>query len=287
MRNSVLERAFDFVSQTEGIEPFMYCDQLNLVSTGIGHKIDNGPMGSPSDGSNAQRAAMNTVVSAAAMAPALTLPWTVGDDGPRASQSDVASAWTTVKTENARSGLASHGGGAYAGLTNLRLSRDAIFNIFSQDVSNVDSGLRAKFPTFEQWPADAQFGALRMGFAMGVARFDDFPIFSAAVNRGDFDTAAQESFFNGGGGTKDNRSGVNAQIFQMFRNAAEALRRGVDIDRVYFPGTVDNPGVTNPSSLPVASITGGGGVFKGVAVIAGTAALGAVSSAVWDWWKKR
>lgn len=278
MRPVVREQFFQFTVDREGFTPFMYCDKLNLVTTGVGNLIDSGP-----------RNGLDT--SASAMAPAMGLPWfhkqggwtpknPIVDDS-RASASEIAANWRLVKLAG-RSQMGGFAGYANLAGNDLSLSMDGVKELFATTLDRFERTLIGKYSGWESWPADAQLATLSMAWAMGPAF--NFPAFKAAVDRLDFDTAAKESFFKGGGGTLDEREGRNKENETMFHTAAAVVRGGVDPDRLFFPGDASSPGV-----LP----TGGGGI--GVASVAGRtvgnigiigAGLGAIGWAIWQWRKR-
>jgi hypothetical protein len=247
MRQVVRDVFFDFTAEREGFTPFPYADTLNLVSTGVGNKIDNGRQVLQPANTAAERmarAAENTDESAAAMAPALTLPWKKRAPGwtsknPVAgalvSSAEVADAWLVVKRMNARSpGFAQQGGFKYAGLTNITLDMQGLRQLFERTLNAFDATLSSRYPTYQEWPADAQLATLSMAWAMGP-KFN-FPQFKAAVDAGDFEKAAELSFFRGGGGSPNARSGRNKENELMFKNAAMAVKGGANLDLLFFPG---------------------------------------------------
>jgi hypothetical protein len=203
MRSTVLTAFRDFTIKHEGFTPFMYLDIKGLVTTGIGNLVDY-----QSAGTNA------------GYEEALSLPWK-RPDGSLASKAEIGDAWRTVKShQEMRNG----GGMAYAKLTDIRLDREAVFDLVSHKLAQVETTLRERFHAWEAWPADAQLATLSMAWAMGA--WFNFPKFTVAVNRipPDFESAAVESHISNG--TKA-RNDANAE---MFRNAAAVLRDNGDPD---------------------------------------------------------
>lgn len=241
MRQAVADVFFDFTVGHEGFTPFMYCDTLNLVTTGVGNLIDAGPNNGGS--SSAERANLNNVVSSAAMAPAMRLPWRQRGAGwtsknPVAgdlvSPAEIADAWTKVKRQNeVISNFSQRGGFAYAGLTDITLDLDGMKELFNTTLRNFESTLASKYPGWNDWPADAQLATLSMSWAMGP-NFK-FPAFKNAVDNLDFAKAGELSFFKGGGGTLENRAGRNAENVEMFNNADQVQRSGGDPEELFFP----------------------------------------------------
>ena len=97
MRQAVANKWLSINSQWEGYLPYMYLDVRGLVTTGMGNLIDP-------------------------ISLATALPWQRADGSP-ASQSEIVAAWQAVK---ARTDLESGYGQAYAQVTSLRLSKEAI-----------------------------------------------------------------------------------------------------------------------------------------------------------------
>lgn len=238
MRPAVLAAFRDFSVPFEGYTDYMYLDRKGYVTTGIGNLIDP-------------------------VAAALRLPWQ-RTDGSLASQEEIRDAWVLVKS---RLDLASHGGGAYKGVTSLRLSKRAIADLFDSKVREVEKALVKRFPAFESWPADAQLGVLSMSWAMGAAF--RFPRFSAAVSAllPDFLTAAVESHI-GGDEVDTSLRKRNAANASLFTNAARVLAGNLDPGTLYFPRILP-AGVRASHALVI------------------TAAFGAAGLGAWWYLKKR
>lgn len=244
MRDSVKRAFYGYSVRNEGFTPFMYADSLNLVTTGVGNLIDSGP-----------RNGMDT--SESAMAPALELPWRRRAPGwtrnnPLAGEkvqlNEVRDAWVRVKTHPMNG---KQGGFAYENVTDLTLDAFDMQALFNGKLMSNEAEVRSRFPDWEAWPADAQFATMSMVWGMGAGALDGFPRWSEAVRRRDWNTAAEESFFRGGGGTKEARSGRNLDNQIMFLNA-DRVEKGVgDPNVLYFevPGGLPTP---PPPSAPLA-----------------------------------
>lgn len=216
MRASVRDAFVKYSIEHEGYTPFMYCDTLNLVTTGIGNLVDMG-------------ARNGTDTSITAMAPALRLPWVHKHTGEPATQQEIADAWIKVKM----AGLSQHGGFAYESVTDLILTKEAIADLVHARLDLNDKILTQGYPSYEQWPADAQFAINSMAWACGPSFH--FPRFHAALGQSppDFTEAGVQSEFHGGGKLDDPRS-RNAQNAKMFMLAQMAQTQGWDFDVVYF-----------------------------------------------------
>jgi hypothetical protein len=245
MRQVIRDTFFDFTAQREGFTPFLYADVLNLVTTGIGNLVDAGPNHDPPGSTTAERARLNNVVSAAAMAPAMSLPWKLRGPGwtsknpvagALATPAEIADAWTRVKEQNVVSpDFSQRGGFAYAGLTNITLDLDEIKALFNRTLVSFDATLARRFPEWETWPADAQLAILSLSWANGPGFH--FPAMVTALQNRDFDTAATDSFYKLGGGTQASPQGRNLVHQIALHNAAMVERTGADPDRLIFPGT--------------------------------------------------
>jgi hypothetical protein len=285
MRQIIKDTFFDFTAQREGFTPFLYADTLNLVTTGVGNLVDAGPNNNNAAGNmpSVERARLNNVVSAAAMDPAMRLPWRLKGPGwtsknpvagPLVSPSEIADAWTRVKRQNEVSpDFSQKGGFAYAGLTNLTLDMQSLKDLFSRTLISFDARLAKDFAGYETYPADAQLAMLSMAWAMGPGYASRFPAFRVAVQKRDFDAAAGVSYFKGGGGTPENRTGRNKDNALMFHNAAMVERTGASPDSLIFPGTSGSVGGSVIPSIDSGTV---GKVVLGSA---------AASLGVWAGWK--
>lgn len=197
MWDSVTENWVGFNQPLEGVVPFMYLDQRNLVTTGMGNLID-----SHND--------------------AAELAWLHKDNTP-ASSGEITQEWDNVK---GRTDLAPQGGGAFAPpVTSLHIEPDEIDRIVAAKLATNEAVLtgRPEFSDFANWPADAQFGLLSMAWALGAAFH--FPHFQTAVANGDWETAATECIFGPHVGTIEKR---NAMDQQCFHNATQVVQQGLD-----------------------------------------------------------
>ena len=198
MRTSVQANARAFNERFEGSLSFMYLDQEGYVTTGEGNLID--PM---------------TI--------AMGLPWQV--DGRDATPAEISNAWSAVK---ARTDLEKNGGGAYASVTNLRLTSEAITNLVLAKLGQDEDTLRKYFPQWDNFPADAQLGILSMAWAMGPAFPQTFTSFTEAANSGDWATAAAQSQMKPTPGIAPR----NTANLLLFTNAATP---GIDPAELYWP----------------------------------------------------
>ncbi len=280
MRQVIKDTFFDFTAQREGFTPFMYCDTLNLVTTGVGNLIDNG-------------ARNGFDISPNAMAPAMKLPWKFKGPGwtsknpvaaGAASSDEIREAWIRTKLRQrddaafiAAGGIA-QGGFKYAGFTPLTLDLQGLKDLFNTTLANFDRTLASRYPNYPTAPADAQLAILSMAWAMGPAF--NFPQFKAAFDAEDFRKAGELSFFKGGGGTLENRAGRNKDNVIMFNNAADVVKAGVDRDRLFFPGDTS----TSPGLLPTPGL-GGIAAKAPSKVVTGAIVASGVGAAGWLGWE--
>lgn len=206
---------FPFNKQLEGYLTFMYLDILGYVTTGMGNLID--PVES-----------------------ALALPW-MKPDGTAASSSDIVTAWHAVdcqrsdpKDKRQTSGLATKFGGAFGGVTSIRLTEDGVVQTVLRQVAANEATLRRYFPGYDSMPADAQMCVNSMAWAMGAGFPATFKAFTAAINAGDYATAKLNADFKGAGVAP--RIAANKA---MLDNAAESALRGIDPSALFWPSTVD------------------------------------------------
>lgn len=214
MHQSAISAFQSWTETQEGRLTYMYLDNLGLVTTAIGNLID------------ATKTNLN-----APWTPALALPWKHGEAGAPATPNEIKEAWQAVK---ARQDLKDLGGGnsQFSALTDLRLSQKDIDDLFAKTLASNISILKANgFPNLDTIPADAQMGILGMAWALGPYFSKDFPKFTAAINSGNYYTAALESHISNGTVKR------NAQQALMFANAGAVVKGGLDSSKLYFPGT--------------------------------------------------
>jgi len=199
MRPAVAAVFATFTTTFEGRTSWFYLDVKGLVTTGVGNLCDP-------------------------IAFAIGLPWQIG--GYAATEQEIVAAWTLVKS---RQDLKEAGGGAFASLTNLRLSDSAIDNLVASKAASNEIILRRYFPNYDDLPADAQLGILSMAWALGPAFSPGWPKFTAALNSGDFSTCAGECVIPSVGNPGlVPRNDANVALF-------ESAASGADPDVVHWP----------------------------------------------------
>lgn len=167
-------------------------------------------------------------------------PW-LHPDGRLASLAEIVACWSLVK---ARQDLRRHGGMIYDRLegNTLRLSPDAARNLVDRRLTWFDAELSQVFPDYESWPACAQLFALSWSWAVGVhARY---PRMIAALNKGDYETAAEECTITPQRGTIVKRNAANRILL---RNAARVRDFKLDHDEINWKSVI---GVSDAETQP-------------------------------------
>jgi GH24 family phage-related lysozyme (muramidase) len=169
MRACVAATFPKFTTSFEGRTTWLYLDVKGLVTCGTGNLVD--PIES-----------------------ALALPWCIdGDPTQPADVDTVAAQWHAVKD---RQDMREAGGGAFAKLTTIRLTEDAVDTLLQDRAHEMEYVLRQRFAGYDDLPADAQLGLLSMSWAMGPNFGAGYPLFCAAVNAGDYASAALQCQMN-------------------------------------------------------------------------------------------
>lgn len=208
----------------EGVVPWMYLDILGLVTTAIGNLIDPRQY-------------------------AMKLPWRRRDGG-LATPAEIITEWERVKNTPA---LAKWGHRAAEQVTSLRLDPEGIEQVVFGKLHEMNGRLAARFPQFEDWPADAQLATLSMSWACGPAF--RFPRLEAALRDYDFATAAEHCHINEAGNpglVPRNRANK-----MLYRNAARSHAFHLDPDALVWPtdlASLEQDDVpTQPEALSPAS----------------------------------
>lgn len=231
MRAQALEGFLTFTEPNEGLLTWPYVDTLNLVTTGLGNLIDTGAAHS-TDGTPPEEA--------------LSLPWTI--DGRPASRQEIANDWLAVK----HAGASQSGGGSQSGLSRIRLSRDAVKALVAKRLAINEDALRARFPAYDSWPADAQIGINGMAWAMGTGNVTHgFPMFAAAVEGivPNFARAAVESHISNATQKR------NDAHFAFFTSAEYASKNQLDPEAIYTRINPDGSAVATDSAVAVFPVS--------------------------------
>lgn len=236
MRLSVRDAFVGFTAPLEGVVPWMYADVKGLVTTAIGNLIDP-------------------------IQYALPLPW-LHQDGSAASRDEIAAEWLRVKQDP---NAARRGHRYTEGITRLRLDAAGVDLVVSRKLAQNAQHLKARFPEWDEWPADAQLATLSMAWACGPAF--RFPRLEAELRARRFDMAAGECHID----TTGNPGIVprNRANIALYRNAAKVVAYKLDPEGLIWPEVLDDgaetvPEMPNPASeptiyvVPPEEVTGSG-----------------------------
>jgi len=103
---------------------------------------------------------------------------------------------------------------SYADLTTCRMSDDAINQLATADVERFAATLASSFPNWAAYPAPAQAALFDMAYNLGIGGLKKFRNMLAAVDAGQWETAAQECHRLG---ISEDR---NQETAALFRQAA-------------------------------------------------------------------
>jgi GH24 family phage-related lysozyme (muramidase) len=206
MYQSVRDEFCAFTNRFEGRVPFMYLDVKGLVTVGYGNLID--PLGA-----------------------ALGLPFERKDTpGQQVTTAEISAEWEHVKS---RTDLKLHGGMAFGPITKLQITEEALQTLMNERLRTFEGILGDSFPSFAEWPADAQLGVLSMSWAMGPGFSPKYPHFTEACRALDWDTAADQCRMN-----DDGNPGLrprNEANVVLFRNAAASVAAGFLAETLHYP----------------------------------------------------
>jgi hypothetical protein len=201
----------------------MYLDIKGLVTVGVGNLID-------------------PVTAATGLPfrfkdkPGIAIP------GKLATRAEITAEWNSLKGDQS---LAQKGHRACAPITNLELDDDAIDDLIGARLNQNEAYLKRQkaFRDLDNWPADAQLGLLSMAWAMGPGGPPKFRNFSAACEKQDFDTAAEQCKISEAG-----NPGVvprNRANRSLFHNAAAVIAAESDFgflrSMLYYPQILLKP----------------------------------------------
>jgi GH24 family phage-related lysozyme (muramidase) len=208
MKAAVRLHFLAFTAPLEGVCRHLYLDVKGLVTTGVGNLVDP-------------------------LSAALRLPWQ-RPDGTAASHSEIVAEWSKVK---ARTDMKLRGGGAYAAITSLRLSKEAVQDLVDVTLTRMDQQMAHAFPGWADLPADAQLACLSMSWAVGPGWPTKFPRCSDAVRARDFLTAEQECTISTDGNPGIKPRNVANKL--CFRNAHTVDDLRLDADTLWWPHEVN------------------------------------------------
>jgi GH24 family phage-related lysozyme (muramidase) len=228
MYPSVHDAFVAFTQRFEGHTTWLYNDRKGMTTIGYGNLVEQN--GAP------------------LIPPELQF---VHRDGSPATQAEVLAAWRAV---HAMQSMNARGGGAFASLTTIRATEASIRLLVEAKLVEAERVLRVHFPGYDGFPSDAQLGLLSLAWALGPAFAPKWPKFTAAVNAGEWETAADECRMsdaeeaaNPGVVPRDDANQV------LFRNAAAIVADGLPLDTLVYPARLGGrAGTITPVPLPQA-----------------------------------
>ena len=224
------DSTFEGFAQTLGAEGYtrwMYLDTSNLVTVGRGNKIDDSDLGSSDPA-----------------LPATRLQW-IDSNGNSVQEEDTRVAWSLVKNSG-QSNLPMGGIDPFwQNLTTIRLSDDSVSRLVDTSTREIAKALEAKHPIVASLPADAQLATMRWAWALGPNR-GGYSKFWAAIEKGDYETAAKESHWVG----EDPK--VFALIKALFQNANGVANQGLDPTVLFWPNNIAEQVAQTPSQPSVS-----------------------------------
>jgi hypothetical protein len=127
-------------------------------------------------------------------------------------------------------------------LTTIRLSDDSVSRLVDTSTRKIAKALETKHPIVASLPADAQLATMRWAWALGPNR-DRYTKFWAAIENGDYETAAKESHWAG----EDPK--VFALIKALFQNANWVANQGLDPTVPFWPNNIAEQVTQTPSQI--------------------------------------
>jgi hypothetical protein len=217
------------MAKFEDVVPYMYADNEDLVTCGIGDKID--PLGHD----------------------VLTLGWVHTSDGSPASEQDIVAEWHAVKA-----------GKIHAWPRPLMLPPAALEHLFFSRLDLNEGYLSRRFARWADFPADAQLGCHSCAWAAGAHwTAPHFDAAAAAVTPDGFRVCSGTAGTNGNDVSlrgeawlrdtrpEDDARGIYAPTLNsglrprnlanqwLFQNAAVVLADGYDPDALVWPTHLD------------------------------------------------
>lgn len=195
-----------FTKPLEGDVLWPYLDLLGLVTTGYGCLVDPASM---MDG----------------------IPWKIG--GQLAPADEVRRQWTLLK---ARQDLKNLHFRYAAEITTIRITEDDASALLVRRMTSTEQTLQTFFPSWDDFPADAQLACMSMAWACGAAYAKIFTHFAAFANQHDWANAAACAQIKAQG-----NPGIvprNAQDVLCLTNAQRVTERNLDPSVLYWPRAV-------------------------------------------------
>ena len=205
MRQSVRDSFVAFSTRLEGSVPHLYADIKGLVTIAIGNLVDP-------------------------VSTALNIPLR-HSDGSLATREEVIAEWNRVKSDPR---CATMGFRYAATLCRLHLDAEGIAQVVGGRLDLNDAILVKRFPSFEEWPAEAQLATMSMAWACGP--MFSFPALAASLARRDFDAASSSCHID-----DSHNAGVtprNSSNRMLYKNASVVESQRLDPDVITWPMSV-------------------------------------------------
>ncbi len=157
---------------------------------------------------------------------ALSLDWRYDEDpSQKASAEDIEREWRLI---NGRKDLAQAGAGAARKLCAMHLPTEAMMGLVEKELDGMVAVLARRFAHFKDWPAAAQLATVSLSWAYGPEFEKEFPKTEAALQAGDFTTAAKEGQLSETGNGGVHRRNVAQRA--LYTLAAKWEQDGFDWD---------------------------------------------------------
>jgi len=168
MKPSALTQFTAKTRELEGYELRPYLDTKGIVTIGMGHAVES-------------RAAW------------LALPLVSVATGAPADDEQKAEEWSDLHSFVEIGHPASY----YTAGATLMLTDANVEQLFDSDVAALERYAQSTFPSYDDYPADAQCGVLSMFYSLGPAGFHGYPRCTAFIRAGNWAGAAGECFMHG------------------------------------------------------------------------------------------
>jgi len=235
MHTTVKKIIRKFLSLYEGELREMYIDNLGLVTTGVGNRLESAVV-------------------------ANGYKWQKGPGGPLADPTEVAAEYERVKSDDTKSKIPNWrtmGGGNFVktakalGIVTLQLADASYDKIFTDRMTGLEATMKGTpgYEDYETFPADAQMGILSVIWANGagditkdrgdIRLHNTWPNFTRKVKARQWGDIADKEDFKWQN-IMDDRKQATKTVFQNAQTVEDQLQQNpaTDITRVVFPISV-------------------------------------------------
>ncbi len=234
-------------SPDEGVVPWMYCDVLGYVTTGMGILIETGG----TQGTDVRKGGTASTGGSLTQL-GLRAGWK-RSDGSLASDEEIQAEFANIKAHTQEYAQSGHTGVQYTlhldnGVVNE--NGPSVQALTATKLQGFADMLKSQLPAFDTFPADGQMGLLSHSWAMG-AWLGKWPKMKAAADQTphpDWRTVAQEDY------STTYAPARQASNIRCYLNAEGVDRGNGDPAVLYFPENVGS-GIHSASVQSVAPIT--------------------------------